>query len=208
MTTGIFGGTFNPIHNGHVALAHTLLSEAQLDELWFVVSPQNPWKQHQTLLDDALRLQMVEAALEGEACMKASDWEFRLPRPSYMWHTLQSLSAAHPEREFVLIIGGDNWQSFSQWYRSEDILKNYRIVVYPRAAADGQSSSVSEMSASAPQVCDAPPSARGITLLGAPLLNVSSTEIRQRISAGKPFGHLVPPRVAEIIRHNNLYSQP
>ncbi len=133
MTTGIFGGTFNPIHNGHVELARTLLQSAGLDEVWFVVSPQNPWKQNQTLLDDDLRLEMVGAALEGETKMTASDYELHLPRPSYMWHTLQALAKDYPEREFVLLIGGDNWDGFDRWYCYEEILNNHRIVVYPRA---------------------------------------------------------------------------
>lgn len=98
ITTGIFGGSFNPIHNGHVELARQLLASAGLDEIWFVVSPQNPFKRAADLLDDDLRLKMVELALEREPRMHASDYEFRMPRPSYMWHTLQSMSRDYPDR--------------------------------------------------------------------------------------------------------------
>ncbi len=190
--TGIFGGTFNPIHNGHLALARTLLDAAGLDELWFVVSPQNPWKQKQTLLDDHLRLEMARAALMGESRMTASDYEFRLPKPSYMWHTLQAMTADYPDREFVLVIGGDNWDGFDRWYHYEDILANYRIVVYPRG--DGEKNT---------PVLD---SNKGVSLLNTPLLDISSTDIRRRIADGQPFEHLVPAPVADIIRDKGLYK--
>ncbi len=211
MITGIFGGTFNPIHNGHVALARTLLDGAGLDEVWFVVSPQNPWKQNHALLDDEKRLEMVQAALEGEACMTASDYEFRLPRPSYMWHTLQSMSRDYPDREFVLLIGGDNWDGFDRWYHYEDILANYRVVVYPRANAGGETTPSATVIAStaagetSPSPSFALPSVKGVTLLDTPLLDISSTEVRRLIGEGQPFEHLVPFGAAAIIRRDNLY---
>ncbi len=190
--TGIFGGTFNPIHNGHVALARTLLDVAGLDELWFVVSPQNPWKQNLTLLDDHLRLEMVRAALVGEPRMTASDYEFHLPRPSYMWYTLQAMTADYPDREFILVIGGDNWDGFDRWYHYEDILRNYRIVVYPRGDVETNTA--------------VPGSNKGVSLLNTPLLDICSTDIRRRVADGQSFEHLVPAPVADIIREKGLYK--
>ena len=105
---GIFGGSFNPIHTGHIALAKSLCEKACLNEVWFMVSPMNPFKKTATdLLDDQLRLEMVEKALEHEPQLKACDYEFRLPKPSYTWHTLQAISKDYPENEFTLLIGGD-----------------------------------------------------------------------------------------------------
>ena len=132
MNIGLFGGSFNPIHNGHVRLAKSLLQEAALDEVWFLVSPQNPFKQDQQLLDDDKRLQLVRLALKEEPQLMASDFEFHLPKPSYTWNTLQALEQEYPERKFTLLIGGDNWEAFDKWYRYEDILKRYPIIVYPR----------------------------------------------------------------------------
>ena len=113
--TGIYGGSFNPIHNGHIAIARKMTELAGLDEVWLVVSPQNPLKERGDLLDDRLRLEMTRMALAPYPKLKASDFEFALPRPSYMWNTLQALSAAHPDREFTLLIGADNWEVFSRW---------------------------------------------------------------------------------------------
>ena len=178
--TGIFGGSFNPIHNGHVSLARQLKEKAGLDEVWLMVSPQNPLKQDSDLLDDEKRIQMVRLALEGEESLIASDYELHLPKPSYTWNTLQALSKDYPEREFVLMIGGDNWALFDRWYHAEDIKQNYQIVVYPRKGAEG-----------------------GIE--GLELINISSTEIRQRIKEGKGIRRMVPKAVADYIRKEGLY---
>ena len=189
LTTGIFGGSFNPVHNGHIELARRLLDLAGLDEVWFVVSPQNPFKRNERLLDDALRLEMVRLALAGEPRMTASDCEFRLPRPSYMWHTLQSLAEEYPDREFVLLIGADNWARFDEWFAAKDILANHHIVVYPREGTRLDASSL-------------PP---GVTLADTGLIPGSSTEIRCLIANNQPIDGLVPPVVAEFIRKNKLY---
>ena len=125
--TGIFGGSFNPIHNGHISLARQLREKAELDEVWLMVSPQNPLKQQADLLDDSLRMEMARRALEGVEGVIASDYEMYLPRPSYTWNTLQALSRDYPDREFVLLMGGDNLALFHRWYHYEDILRNYRI---------------------------------------------------------------------------------
>ena len=190
MNIGLFGGSFNPIHNGHVRLAKSLLQEAALDEVWFLVSPQNPFKQDQQLLDDDKRLQLVRLALKEEPQLMASDFEFHLPKPSYTWNTLQALEQEYPERKFTLLIGGDNWEAFDKWYRYEDILKRYPIIVYPRAG--------SKVSGVKFQVSD-------IQIVETPLINISSTQIRQRLHEGKSVRGLVNTEVAMVIEQEHLY---
>ena len=173
--TGIFGGSFNPIHNGHISLAQQLKEREGLDEVWLMVSPLNPLKHADDLLDDEARLEMARKALEGVEGIIASDYEMHLPKPSYTWNTLQALSHDYPEREFVLMIGGDNWQLFDKWYHADDIKKNYQIVVYTRTPGD------------------------------AGFIDISSTEIRQRIRNGRSIRKLVPPAVASIIKEKGYY---
>ena len=173
--TGIFGGSFNPIHNGHISLARQLKEREGLDEVWLMVSPQNPLKQSSDLLDDEARLEMARKALEGVEGIIASDYEMHLPRPSYTWNTLQALSRDYPEREFVLMIGGDNWDHFDRWYRSDDIKANYEIVVYTRTPGD------------------------------AGFIDISSTDVRQRIRQHRSIRKLVPPAVADIIKERGYY---
>lgn len=172
---GIFGGSFNPIHTGHIALAKSLCQQAGLDEVWLMVSPMNPFKKEATdLLTDKLRLEMAEQAIADEPKLKACDYEFHMPKPSYTWHTLQALSQDFPNVDFTLLIGGDNWVSFDKWFHHEDILSHYPIVVYPRKG------------------CDIGKVPSGVTIVETPLLNISSTEIRQRIKEGKSIHGMVP----------------
>lgn len=172
---GIFGGSFNPIHTGHIALAKSLCQQAGLDEVWLMVSPMNPFKKEATdLLTDKLRLEMAEQAIADEPKLKACDYEFHMPKPSYTWNTLQALSQDFPHVSFTLLIGGDNWASFDKWFHHEDILNHYPIVVYPRKG------------------CDIGKVPSGVTIVETPLLNISSTEIRQRIKEGKSIHGMVP----------------
>lgn len=173
--TGIFGGSFNPIHNGHISLAQQLKEREGLDEVWLMVSPLNPLKHVDDLLDDEARLEMARKALEGVEGIIVSDYEMHLPKPSYTWNTLQALSRDYPEREFVLMIGGDNWQLFDKWYRAADIKANYQIVVYTRTPGDEG------------------------------FIDISSTEIRQRIREHRSIRRLVPPVVADIIKEKGYY---
>ena len=171
---GIFGGSFNPIHNGHIALAQAVLRQCALDEVWLMVSPQNPLKQNSTdLLDDHLRLQMAEKALEGVEGVKACDYEFRLPKPSYTWNTLQHLSKDYPDYTFSLLIGGDNWAHFTRWRHWKDILRCHQVIVYPREDYPGT--------------------------IDVPLLDVSSTEIRQRVREGKSIEGMVPDSIIPLV---------
>ena len=167
--TGIFGGSFNPIHVGHIALAKAVLQQSPLDEVWLMVSPQNPLKQEADLLADELRLQLSQKALEGVGGVRAVDYEFRLPRPSYTWNTLQHLSQDYPDRQFVLLIGGDNWAHFDRWRHWKDILRNYDVIVYPRDNYPGT--------------------------INMPLLDVSSTEIRRRVRRGESIAGMVPESI-------------
>ncbi len=178
--TGIYGGSFNPIHNGHIALARQMLNAGLMDEVWFVVSPLNPLKKAQSdLLSDELRLEMTRLALEQEQGMMAQDFEFHLPKPSYTWNTLQAMSAHYPDRQFILIIGADNWELFPRWYHYQDILEHYSLVVYPREGTTIDADSL-------------PPN---VKLLNAQLYKVSSTQVRQRIKQGKSVRNLIPPSI-------------
>lgn len=193
---GLFGGSFNPIHNGHIALARSLLSAAGLDEVWFVVSPQNPFKQQSALLDDAARMEMVEAALAGETRLRPCGIELSMPRPSYTWHTLCRLRRDYPGARFTLLIGGDNWERFDRWYHSADIMATCPIVIYPRRGNDCHNP------------IDAGSLPDGVTLADTPLIDISSTEVRRRVALGLPIDRLVPPSVAGIIRRHGWYSAP
>lgn len=187
--TGIFGGSFNPIHNGHISLARQLKEKAGLDEVWLMVSPQNPMKRQTDLLSDEARLQMARLALEQETGIIACDYEMHLPKPSYTWLTLQSLSRDYPDRQFVLMIGGDNWAIFHRWFHADDILQNYQVVVYPRRDERPVEKTLPA----------------GVTIVEAELLDVSSTEIRQRIREGRSIQKLVPPSVAAFIKQEGYY---
>ena len=191
MNIGLFGGSFNPIHNGHVWLAKALLRETGLDEVWFMVSPQNPLKQNRQLLDDNQRFRLVQLALKDEPRLRPCDYEFHLPKPSYTWNTLQALKKDFPMHRFTLLIGGDNWQLFDKWYRYEDLLREYPIVVYPR-----QDANPDDMQTASPNV----------TFVKVPLINISSTMIRERLRQGKSVRGLVPGHVASVIEQEHLYA--
>ncbi|MCR4808326.1 MAG: nicotinate-nucleotide adenylyltransferase [Prevotella sp.] len=189
MRIGIFGGSFNPIHVGHITLAHQLCQLAKLDEVWLMVSPQNPLKQGRNdLLDDRLRFQLARLALHGEEKIVASDFELKLPKPSYTWNTMQCLRQAFPHDTFLLLIGGDNWQNFHRWYHADDILREYQLVVYPRRGSENSYQSVPE----------------NVTIAETDLLDVSSTDIRQRIECGEAIADLVPKTIVPLVRR--LYS--
>ena len=167
----IFGGSFNPIHIGHIALAQAVLKQCHVDEVWLMVSPQNPLKQQADLLDDRLRFHIAQKALEGLEGVKACDYEFHLPKPSYTWNTLQHLSKDYPDHRFILLIGGDNWAHFQRWRHWKDILRHHDVIVYPRDEYSGT--------------------------IQVPLLPISSTEIRQRIKAGESITGLVPDGIID-----------
>lgn len=186
--TGIYGGSFNPIHLGHVSLAKALAESSLVDEMWLLVSPQNPFKANANLLDDETRLRLTRLAVSDVPGVEVCDREFFLPRPSYMFNTLTALSREHLDREFVLVIGADNWERFPDWYRSSDILAAYRVIIYPRPGF---------------VLPDVP---KGVTIADTPLLDISSTAIRCRIANDPDYdGEGLPPAVWKEIKATGLY---
>ena len=182
---GLFGGSFNPIHTGHIHLARQLLQLSHLDAVWLMVSPQNPLKKNSdSLLDDMLRYHMARIALHGQNAITVSNYEFHLPKPSYTWNTLQHLSADYPHYTFHLLIGADNWQHFNQWYRAADIMAGYHIMVYPRSGC----------------ITPPAPSTANVTMINAQLIDISSTLIRQRVRQGKDITSLVPPAIKPLVQ--------
>ena len=187
--TGIYGGSFNPIHEGHVRLAKALADSGLVDEMWLLVSPQNPFKVDANLLDDEKRLHLARLAVKEVKGVEVCDREFTLPRPSYMYNTLQALSQEHPDREFVLVIGADNWGRFPQRYRSRDILSAYPVIIYPRPGF---------------ALHDVPES---VTVADTPLLDISSTEIRRRIATKPDYdGEGLVPAVWKEIKQKGYYE--
>ena len=185
--TALFGGTFNPLHNGHLAIAQSVLEQGLADEVWILITPCNPWKKDQALLDDRLRYDMVAQAVKEMDGVRASDYEFKLDKPSYTANTLRRISADYPDREFILTIGADNWVKFHNWREADFILKNYPIIVYPR-----QGYPIENVSGN-------------VTLLDCPLMDISSTQIRQMVHNGTPINELVPASVARTIKEKGLY---
>lgn len=188
LKTGLYGGSFNPIHIGHIQLSQALLDAHLLDEMWLLVSPQNPFKVNQKLLDDNARLKLAQLAVKNIPNIKVSDYEFHLPRPSYMVHTLEHLRQDFPEREFILIIGADNWERFPLWYKYEEILAHHRLIVYPRPGFE---------------LKDIP---AGVTIADTPLIDISSTEIRENIPHPDYQGEGLCPAVWKEIKRKGYYS--
>ena len=169
MNIGIFSGSFNPVHIGHLALANYLCEYEGLDEVWFMVTPHNPLKEEGELMDDKLRLELVQLAIADYPKFRASDFEFHLPRPSYTVHTLDKLKKAYPEHLFHLIVGSDNWLPFSRWYESERILAENPIIVYPRPGYPVNADSLPQH----------------VKLASSPVFEISSTFIRRALNEGK-----------------------
>lgn len=188
LKVGIFGGTFSPIHIGHLALANYICEYCALDELWFMVSPQNPMKGASTFLTDEQRLSLVAAAIEHYPKFRVSDFEFTLPRPSYTIRTLDELKKQHPHHEFYLIVGGDNWQTIGRWRESARLIAENNILVYPRPGHTDTD-------------VDYPPT---VSPVNAPLLEISSTFIRQALQAGKDVRYFLHPRVWELLEGYQL----
>ncbi len=191
---GLYFGTFNPIHVGHLIIANHLANNSDLNEVWFVVSPHNPLKDKNTLLDDHHRLAMVQRAVEDNPKLKASSIEFDLPKPSYTVFTLQSLKEKFPKTEFSLIMGEDNLRTIHKWKNYEYILENFDIYVYPRV-----------QSATETDVKDFSKSAR-IHMCNAPVMNVSSTFIRDAIKNRKDVRYLLTDPVFKYVDEMNFYK--
>lgn len=193
MKIGLYFGTFNPIHVGHLIIANHMAEFSGLDQIWMVVTPHNPLKKKDTLLGDNIRFELVFLATEDFPKIKPSDIEFRLQQPNYTVHTLAHLQDKFPQHEFALIMGEDNLKSFHKWKNYEVILKRHDIFVYPRISA--QSDNV--------LLKDHPK----IHLIDAPVVEISSTFIRENIKNKKNIRPLLPEKVWEYIDHNNLYRK-
>lgn len=188
--TGLYFGSFNPIHVGHLAIAGYITSFAPLDELWFVVSPQNPLKEKKSLLDAYQRLELVRLAIADDERFRVSDIEFHMPRPSFTIDTLTYLEEKYPEREFLLIMGSDGLATFRKWKNFELIEKKYHRIIYPRPGM------------SKDEILSHP----NLTLVDAPQMDISSSFIRQAISEGKDIRHFLPEAVHRYIREMHFYE--
>ncbi|MBS1505011.1 MAG: nicotinate-nucleotide adenylyltransferase [Bacteroidetes bacterium] len=189
MKVGLFFGSFNPIHVGHLAIANIMAENTDLSKVWFVVSPQNPLKPSKGLLHEFDRYDMVKAAIADNYKFEVSDVEFHLPKPSYTIYTLANLREKHPGKEFVLILGEDNLENFTQWKNHEEILKQFGLYVYPR-----------------PRVTNSPlKSHPHVKMIDAPLFDISATYIRQCIKSNKSIRYLVPEVVEQMIRTKGFY---
>ena len=186
MQIAIFSGSFNPIHNGHLAIAREVLEQCAADELWFLISPQNPLKNNSDLLPENDRLTMVKLAIENEPGMKASDYEFHLPRPTFTIKTLESLIANYPQHQFKLLIGGDNLFIFSKWFEYQRIIDEFGLIVYPRPGFNTENL----------------PKFSNTMVIQAPLIDISATEIRKKLHKGESIEGMVPEKVAKFLHQH------
>ena len=193
MKIGLYFGTFNPIHIGHLIIANHVAEYSDLDQIWMVLTPHNPLKKRETLLDDYQRLQLVHLATEDYVKILPSDIEFKLPQPNYTINTLVHLQDKFPNHNFSLIMGEDNLRSLTKWKNHEMILQHYDIYVYPRLSSEIDNLELKNN----PKVY----------LIDAPIVEISSTFIRENIKKGKNVQPLLPSKVWEYIAHNNLYKK-
>jgi len=189
---GLYFGSYNPIHIGHLAIANYLVEYTDIDQLWFVVSPQNPFKVKENLLDDYQRLEMVTRAIDDDNRFRASNIEFNLPKPSFTIDTLAYLTERYPNHHFSIFMGADNLESFNKWKNYEVILENYGIMVYPRPGFDTSKYSVH----------------KNISIIeNVPLMEISSSFIRNAIKDGKNIRHFLPHKTWEYLDEMNFYKR-
>jgi nicotinate-nucleotide adenylyltransferase len=190
MEVGLYFGSFNPIHIGHLIIANHILNETGLQKIWFVVSPQNPFKKSETLLNEYDRFHLVQKAIEGDDRLKASDIEFSLPKPSYTAHTLAYLREKYPDHVFSIIMGSDSFQNLGNWKNPEAIINNYRLLIYKRPGFEVENKWKAQ-----------------IQIMQAPLLEISATYIRDLIKAGKSIKYLVPAAVEVEITSYSFFKK-
>lgn len=190
---GLFFGSFNPIHIGHLILANYIVEHTDMEELWFVVSPQNPFKEKKSLLKDHHRLDMVQLAIAHYPKMKASNVEFGLPQPSYTIDTLIYLKEKYPTNRFALIMGEDNLESLRKWKNADKLVADYQIIVYPRSFENQSDPS---------EYLQHP----NISLIKAPMIELSATEIRRMIKEGKNVRPMLPPEVFAYLDGSSFYK--
>ncbi len=193
MKIGLYFGTFNPIHIGHLIIANHFAENSDLDQVWMVVTPHNPLKQKNTLLDDYQRLHLVHLATEDYPKIKPSDIEFKLSQPNYTVNTLIHLKERFPQHEFALIMGEDNLNSLHKWKNYETILENYSIYVYPRISTEVEKSDLENH--------------KNVYKINSPIIELSSTFIRDNIKKGKNIAPMLPHKVWEYLDHNMFYRK-
>lgn len=198
MKIGLYFGTFNPIHIGHLIIANHMAEYSGLDQIWMVVTPHNPLKKKETLLDDHQRLQLVYLATEDYPKIKPSDIEFKLSQPNYTVNTLAHLLDKFPQHVFSLIMGEDNLRSLHKWKNYEVIMQNHEIYVYPRLNAKGLAEEIED---------SAFKNNPRIHFIDAPIVEISSTFIRENIKKKKNVQPLLPSKVWEYLDHNNFYKK-
>lgn len=189
MKIGLYFGSFNPIHIGHLIIASHVANHTDMQQVWFVVSPQNPLKPSSVLLNEYHRLHLVHLAVEDDLRLKASDVEFKLPRPSYTIDTLTYLAEKYPQHAFTIIMGSDSFQNLPRWKNFELLVKNYPFIIYQRKGF-----AVTDTHGAKLQV------------LEAPMLEISATAIRENLKAGKTIRYLVPEKVRDEIEQNSYYK--
>lgn len=190
MKIGLYFGSFNPIHTGHLIIANHVLNQTNLQRIWFVVSPQNPFKASSTLLNEYDRLHLVQIAIEGDDRLRGSEIEFTLPKPSYTAHTLAYLSEKYSSYLFTIIMGSDSFQNLNKWKNWEAIVSGYEIIVYRRPGFDIQNDLGARLN-----------------IMDAPLLEISATHIRESIQQGKSIKYLVPKEVEAEIQKSSFYKR-
>ncbi|MDB4033320.1 nicotinate (nicotinamide) nucleotide adenylyltransferase [Flavobacteriaceae bacterium] len=197
---GLFFGSFNPVHQGHLILANYLVEETALEEVWFVITPQSPFKQKQRLLDNHHRLALVEEAIEGYPKLKVSTVEFGLPAPQYTALTIAHLMEKYPEASFSLIVGQDHLKSFHKWYNYQALLEGHQIYVYPRMPEEALAAS-KPLKQPKPEILNH----SNLILVPAPVVEISSSYIRKALKAGKNIRPLLPPAVWKYMDEMNFY---
>jgi nicotinate-nucleotide adenylyltransferase len=190
MNIGLYFGSFNPLHIGHLIIANHVLNETPINKIWFIVSPQNPFKESKTLLNEFDRLHLVRLATQDDNRIKCSDIEFNLPKPSYTSNTLTFLSEKYPEHQFSLIMGSDSYQNLDKWKNYETIINNYSIYVYKREGYEIKKTFDKEA-----------------VVLNAPIIQISASQIREHIRSAKSIRYLVPEIVREEIESRKFYKQ-
>ena len=190
MKIGLYFGSFNPVHVAHLIIANHILNETEIDKVWFVVSPQNPFKSESNLLNEYHRLHLVRLATEEDNRIKASDIEFGLPKPSYTSNTLAYLAEKYPDHEFCIILGSDSFQNLHKWKNYEVIVKNYPVYVYRRSGFEVENQA-----------------GANLHILDVPLLQLSATQIRKYIKEGKSVRYMLPDKVLEEIEKGGYYKK-
>ncbi|MCL4118083.1 UNVERIFIED_CONTAM: hypothetical protein GTU68_062697 [Idotea baltica] len=190
---GIFSGSFNPIHNGHLIVAEQMVELTELDEIWFMLTPQNPFKQKKDLLDENKRLEMVKIAIADNNKFKASDFEFNLPKPNYTFRTLVELKEKFGTLyEFSLLIGWDNYLTFDKWKNYIDIINNHKIYIYKRIVEKNKTNLLSH---------------KNFKIVDSPIIEISGTSIRHKIDLNQSIKYLVPAEVEYTIKEKQYYKQ-